>query len=231
MKFFAVSMLALVSYAQSHSVAPATPKAPTSETLRYNVNWPSGLSLGEGQLTASLQDGKWSYAFSMEASVPGYTLRESAKSTATADFCSLEVEKNATRGKRTVDETTTFDQKNFTAVRKTNKGGKTDLTIPACAKDALTFIYFLRRELGAGRLPQVQNVYYGAAYQVRVMYAGVQTLRIGGEALEADRITATIKGPGSESTADLFFARDAVRTPLLIQSPLALGKFALELSR
>jgi hypothetical protein len=231
MKFFTLFLIASAAHSQSHGVAPPAPKTPTSELLRYNVNWPSGLSLGEAQLTANVQDGTWSYAFSMEAAVPGYVLREAAKATATGDFCSIELEKNATRGTRTVDETTTFDQKGFTAVRKTNKGGKTDLTIPACAKDALTFIFFLRRELASGRLPQVQNVYYGSAYQVRVAYAGVHTLRIGGENTEADRLTATIKGPGSTTTADFFFARDAVRTPLLIQTPLALGKFALELAR
>jgi hypothetical protein len=231
MNWFPIFLLVSAAYSQSHSAAPDKAKPPSSETLRYNVNWPSGLSLGEGQLSATTEDGERSYAFSMEAAVPGFVLREAAKATASKDFCSVELEKNATRGKRTVDETTTFDQKNFTAVRKTNKGGKTDLTIPACAKDALTFVFFLRRELAAGRLPQVQSVYYGAAYQVRVMYTGVQTIRIGGQPVEADRIAAVIKGPGSESTADLFFARDAVRTPLLIQAPLPLGKFSLELSR
>jgi hypothetical protein len=231
MKWFVVLIIASAAYSQSESAATEPAKNSTSETLRYNVNWPSGLSLGEGQLSASIQDGQWLYEFSMEAAVPGYVLREGAKATATKDFCSVELEKNGTRGKRIVDETTTFDQKNFTAVRKTNKGGKTELTIPACAKDALTFIFFLRRELAAGRLPQVQNVYYGAPYQVRVMYTGVQTIRIGGEAIEADRMAAVIKGPASETTADLFFARDSVRTPLLIQSPLPLGKFSLELSR
>ena len=34
----------------------------------------------------------------------------------------------------------------------------------------------------------MQNVYYGAAYQVRVMYTGLQTIRIGGKPVEADRI-------------------------------------------
>jgi hypothetical protein len=232
MKWFPVFFLVLAASGQSDSVAPdSATKTSPGETLYYNVNWPSGLSLGEGQLTAGIQDGQWSYSFSMEAAVPGFTLRESAKASATKDFCSLELEKNATRGKRTVDETTKFDQKKLTAVRETNKGGKTDLTLPACAKDALTFVFFLRRELTAGRLPQVQNVYYGAAYQVRVNYTGVQTIRVGGQSVEADRIAAVIKGPASEITVDLFFARDAVRTPLLIQAPLALGKFSLELSR
>ena len=42
---------------------------------------------------------------------------------------------------------------------------------------------------------------------------------------------ATIKGPASEMTADLFFAKDADRTPLLVQVPLAMGKFSMELVR
>jgi hypothetical protein len=231
MKWFPVFFFVLAAHGQGDSVAPDSAKTSSAETLHYNVNWPSGLSLGEGRLTAGMHDGQWSYSFSMEAAVPGYTLREEAKATATKDFCSLELEKNATRGKRIVDETTKFDQQKLTAVRETNKGGKSDLTIPACAKDALTFVFFLRRELTAGRLPQVQNVYYGAAYQVRVMYTGVQTIRIGGQPVEADRIAAVVKGPASEITTDLFFARDAARTPLLIQAPLPLGKFSLELSR
>jgi hypothetical protein len=211
--------------------APAAPKLPASETLHYNVNWPSGLSLGEGQMTAKLQDGQWSFSFLMEASVPGFTLREGAKSSATQDYCSIELEKNATRGKRNVDETTTFDQKNSTASRQTNKGGKSELKTSACAKDALTYVFYLRRELVSGRLPQSQSVYYGAGYQVRAQYAGTQTMQVRGAAAETDRVTASIKGPSSSITVDLFFARDAVRTPVLIQAPLAMGKFSLELAR
>jgi hypothetical protein len=240
MKLITVLLLAGCGWPQSHTArsqeAPSSAlasnaKASKSETLRYNVNWPSGLSLGEGQLTSGFEDGKWSFAFLMEAAVPGFVLREGAKAKASAEYCSLELEKNGARGKRKVDETTTFDQKGLTAVRKTGKGGKSDLTIPACAKDALTFLYFLRRELAAGRLPQVQDVYYGAAYRVRVQYTGVQTIRIGGEPVEADVLAAAIKGPASESKAEMFFARDAARTPLLIRSPLALGTFSLELQR
>jgi hypothetical protein len=210
--------------------APVEPKS-KSETLRYNVNWPSGLSLGEGQLTSSADDGQFSLAFTVEAAVPGFALRESVSSKATAEFCSLELQKNGVRGKRTVDETTTFDQKNRTAKRETKKGGKSELSIPSCAKDALTYLFFLRRELAAGRLPQAQSVYYGAAYQVRAQYVGTQSLRIAGEASESDRIALTIKGPVAEITIDMFFARDALRTPLLVQVPLAMGKFAMELAR
>jgi hypothetical protein len=224
--------MAAYAWAQGSEVAPpAATKPGKSETLRYTVNWPSGLSLGEAQITANLQEGEWAFSFSMEAAVPGFALTETAKASATADYCSLELEKKGSRGKRRVNETTTFDQKSFTATRKTADGGKSELKIHACAKDALTYVFFLRRELAAGRLPQVQNVYYGGAYQVRVQYTGAQTLRIGGEAVEADRLVLTMKGPASEITSDMFFARDASRTPLLMQAPLAIGKFALELVR
>jgi hypothetical protein len=233
MRFIAGILIATSAWAQSHSavVPPATPKTAKSETLRYNVNWPSGLSLGEAQVTSNLHEGSWSFSFSMEAAVPGFALAETAKAQATADYCSIELEKNGNRGKRKLNETTTFDQKNLTATRKTGEGGKSELKIHSCAKDALTYIFFLRHELAAGRLPQTQNVYYGGGYSVRVQYAGAQTLRIGGEAVEADRLTLTMKGPASQMTSDMFFARDATRTPLLMQAPLAIGKFALELVR
>lgn len=228
MKVLGAALLCISALAQA---TPPADKKANSETLRYNVNWPSGLSLGEGTVTATNDAGQWAFTFEVEASIPGFTVKEGASAKATAEFCSLELAKNATRGKRTVDETTTFDLKAFTATRKTNKGGKSELTTGACAKDALTYVFFLRRELAAGRLPQAQTVYYGAAYQVRAQYTGTQTLRIGGEPTEADRIVATVKGPASEITVDMFFARDAVRTPLLIQTPLPVGKFSMELAR
>ena len=82
----------------------------------------------------------------------------------------------------------------MTATRKTQGGGKSDLSTSSCAKDALTFVHFLRRELAAGRLPAQQKVYYGSGYSVRVQFIGTQRVTVGNEAVEADKITATIKG-------------------------------------
>jgi hypothetical protein len=48
---------------------------------------------------------------------------------------------------------------------------------------------------------------------------------------DADRILATIKGPTSNLTVEIFFARDAARTPLLAHIPLTLGSFTVELIR
>jgi hypothetical protein len=251
MKTLVLLTLALVSLAQEHPIPstkaapakavptkpevakpePAKPKVSKSESLKYNLNWPSGLSLGEAILSATPSDTLLSFGFQMDASVPGFSLSESVDSRATPDYCSSLLYKRGTRGSRKVDERTEFDPAKMTATRQTEGGGKTELTTPACAKDALTFIYFLRRELAAGRLPQQQKVYYGGAYAVSVKFVGNERVVIGSEASEAEKITATVKGPASEFTADLFFAKDAIRTPLLVRVPLKVGQFSLELIR
>jgi len=206
-------------------------KRAKGEALRFTVNWPSGLSLGEAELTSSPGDSSQSFSFHMDVSIPGFAVSESAKSRATLEYCSIELAKDGTRGKRKLAERTEFDSSKMTATRTTEGGGKSEVSLSACAKDALTFVYFLRRELAAGRLPAQQKIYYGGAYSVRVTFGGTQRIAVGGEQIEADKITATVKGPVTETMADLFFAKDATRTPLLIQVPLAMGKFSMELVR
>jgi len=221
--------------AQPHAVPPEEKPSPKSETLRYNINWPSGLSLGEGQLTSTRlppgEGGGWRFTLHLEASVPGFPVEEDVRSKATADFCSVELEKEHLRGKRKTKEQTRFDQQKLTATRKTlEAGGTSEASLSPCAKDALAFLFFLRRELVQGRLSPRQKVYYGAAYDTRVEFTGTQTVRLAESAVEADRLVATFKGPASEAAIELFFARDAVRTPVMIRVPLAMGKFTMELS-
>jgi len=212
--------------------AVAPPPQSKSETLHFNVNWPSGLSLGEGEMSAILNSDGWSFSYHLDAGVPGFSINESAHSRASADFCSLELVKEGNRGKRHLQETTTFDSSGLTATRTTaNGGGKTETRTSACAKDALTFIQFARRELAAGRLPAAQPVFYGAGYQTRVQYTGTQRIKVDNDTVEVDRLNAIIKGPATELTVELFFARDAARTPVLVQIPVAMGKFSVEFGK
>ena len=211
-------------------------KVAQSETLRYSINWPSGLSLGEGELsstrTKSSEGERWEFGLNLEAAVPGFPLQETVTSKANAGYCSTELDKSTVRGKKTSKETTTFDAVKMTATRTTlNGGGKSEITMPACAKDALAYIFFLRRELAQGRLPIQQKTFYGAPYDTRVQFMGTQSVRIGDAAMDTDRLLATIKGPASEITVEIFFARDPVRTPVLIKVPLAMGKFSMEIVR
>ena len=224
--------------AGAKTAAPAVAKAPSAggETLNYSVNWPTGLSLGEARLQTVRRDTpegvRWSTTFHLDASVPGFPVIEDHKSTADSSFCSIEFEKKYTHGKRQADEKLTFDQSAKHAVRETaGGGGRSEVDTPACAKDALAYIGYIRQEIAAGRLPPQQPVYYGAAYQLRVEFSGTQHLRIGEESLDADRISATLKGPASEVSFEVFFSKDPARTPVLVRVPLPLATFSLELVR
>jgi len=56
-------------------------------------------------------------------------------------------------------------------------------------------------------------------------------VKIGDQKTEADRVVSTLKGPASQISFEMFFARDAARTLLVIRVPLSLGTFSLELAR
>lgn len=203
----------------------------SAESLRYSINWASGLSLGEATLRADKGKENWDFEVTMDASIPGFALRDHYQSNATHDLCSLQLQKTFTHGQKKADEKITFDQQQNTATRETKDGGKSELSIPSCAKDALTFMQFARTELAQGRLPPQQQVDFGALYDVRIEYTGAQNIKLGDKGVDADRILATIKGPTTSLTVEIFFARDAARTPLLARIPLALGSFTVELIR
>lgn len=220
------------------SPAPVKPPAaakgalPSQEELRYNVNWPSGLSLGEAQMAASKKDNAWSLTFSIEASVPGFQVLDMFRSSAFSGLlCSQEFERDLTHGRRKSREKTTFDGQRGVAVRETiPNGGKSEIETGSCARDALAYLYYLRQELGQGRIPSPQTVYFGSAYRVRLEYSGTQQVRVGESRVEADRVLASIKGPKSDFTVEVYFSRDGARTPVQVKVPLPLGTFSLDLA-
>ena len=232
MRTLLAALLCVASSAQS-----GTPNAGPSfdnESLRYNINWPSGLSLGESRLTASRSkpaDGpeSLSFEFSVEAAIPGFQVLDHYRSQATPDLCSVEFGKELLHGKKKTNEKTTFGSGHDTATRETTGGGKTELKTPACGKDALSFLYYVRRELAQGRLPQRQTVLFGAPYEVRIEFAGTQSIPVGDTNKEADKLLVTAKGPASEINFEIFFLKDAARTPALVRVPLSLGAFTMEL--
>ena len=202
-------------------LAPAggsPPVLPADETLRYTVNWPSGLSLGEGTLTARKAGGEWDFSLELEAAIPGFQVVDRFLSRASAGFCSIHFEKNSVHGKRKAREKTVFDGQ--LATRTTLEGG-----------DALAFLYFLRQEITQGRVPPPQTVYFGAPYQVRLDYKGAQPVESGSAVEKGDRLVASVKGPSSNFSFEILLGRDPARTPLLIKVPLELGTFSMELVR
>jgi len=205
-------------------------QAPGDETLSYAINWPSGLSLGEARLEAKRAGQRWQFEFSLEAALPGFAVRDRYQSIAAADgLCALELDKQFAHGQRKGHERTAFDSGRAVATRETlGGGGKSEMPAPACPRDALGFLYYLRRELGQGRLPPAQTIFFGAPYQIRLEYGGTETLRLGEARVEADRLTVAVKGPASAITFELFFARDAARTLVLARLPFPMGVFLME---
>lgn len=214
------------------ATAPALTGFPfTNETLHYTLSWPSGLSLGEALMTATRNSAEWSFDLYVKGAVPGFVVADHYHATASPDLCAMTFDRQFTHGSRKSEEHIDFDPHAGVARRETVGGGKSDVAIASCARDALTFLYYARRELGQGRVPPREDVLFGAPYQVRLEYTGAQTVKVGDKKTEADRVVSTLKGPASQISFEMFFARDAARTPLVIRVPLSLGTFSLELAR
>ena len=204
------------------------------ESLRYNLNWQSGASLGEATLIAHRSAVGWNLDVTLNAGVPGFSLADQLHSAVDPGLCSQEFERDLTHAAKRTDEKTSFDQKGGSATRTTLfpvGGGRTDFSIPTCARDAVAFAYYARVELGQGRIPKPQQVYFGSAYAATLTYTGTENIMSGGKSVVTDRVHATVKGPKSDFQCDVLFARDAARTPLNIRIPLPLGVFSLDLVR
>jgi Protein of unknown function (DUF3108) len=212
-----------------------------NETLRYNVNWPGGHSLGDVTLSARQANGGWDFDMTLNVDVPVVPIADHYKSSATGiDLCSTKLERVISHGKKNVTEQTEFDQKSGIADRRTlvpatadkpAGGGKSELKFVGCGRDALTFQYFARREMGQGRVPGAGRIFFGSGYDVTMVYTGAMDIPVAGKPTTTDHVNVSIKGPASDSTLEIFYARDPQRTPLLIKIPVAIGTVSLELVR
>lgn len=205
-----------------------------TETLRYNVNWPSGLSLGEATLTTDNVDASAAsrkFELRLDASIPGFAVIDEVTSLAKPDFCSIRLDTKLKHGTKIREERTEFKPEEGFAERQTAKGGKTKLPLNTCGRDALALIYYLRSELKQGRLPGAQTIYFGAAYNLSFKFGGSSNLQLASGSEPADKLDITIQGPASKHSIEVFFGRDAMRTPLIFRVPLPLGAFTMELQR
>jgi len=229
--------LALLPAALAGPVTDPTGFPFTNETLNYTVKWPSGLGLGEAHMSASrIQTSKtgpeqWAFKLTLDAAIPGFSVSDRYNAIASLGLCSSIFDRDFTHGARKSHERDDFGPEPGLAHRETVGGGKSDVSVSACAHDALTFLYFTRRELGQGRIPPTESILFGGPYQVNLQYTGEQAVMANSKTTTADRLIVTVKGPASEISFEMFFARDAARTPLMIRVPLSPGMFSMELAR
>jgi hypothetical protein len=208
----------------------------SAESLRYSINWQSGLSLGEANLGAERSHANdsqsWQFSLDLDASVPGYPLRDQYRSGASPELCAVRFEKDYQHGSRKGKELLTFDQQKNTVTRKTlDGGGESTFNVPPCAREALSYLQFVRSELAQGRVAPPQSIVFGAIYSVRLDLKGTEKIAAGAKPVDADHLVVTIKGPSSDRTIDVYFAKDAARTPLAAKVPTELGVFSVELLR
>jgi len=200
---------------------------PRDEQFRYEVKWPSGLGLGEAQLKAARDGGKWVLEFQIEASVPGFRVFDKYRSVVDEKFCTQEFEKEFEHGSRKGKETTTFA--NGMGKRVTAGGGGTsEFPAPGCARDALAYLFFVREEVARGRIPGPQKLFFGAGYDVRMAVSGTEAVRISEAPMETDKLHITVVTANGRLELDLFLARDEARTPALVRVPFAMGNFSME---
>lgn len=205
------------------------------EALRYSINYASGLSLGEASLISSKTkvegEERWGIQFELDASVPGFAVIDRFQSVATGSLCSIELRKTTQHGKRRGEEKTEFDSKSGYATRQTREGGKSKIAISGCAKDALAYVMFLRQQLISGKVPPAETILFGAEYRVRTEFKGTQNVTVGEKATPTEKLVATVKGPASDVTFEMYFAKDGTRTPVLVKVPLKVGTLSMELVR
>jgi hypothetical protein len=215
------------------SLAAATPPAGfpfSDEALSYSIVWPSGLSLGEARLSAMHLGPDWKYELHLEAAVPGYPVKDDYSALASTNLCSIEFDRETLHGIKKANEKTSIAK--GIAVRKTVGGGQSEIAMPTCGHDALSFLFFARRELGQGRVPQAEKILFGGAYQLHLKYTGAQNIPVNNVATQVDRVFCTVIVRETQKYEfEVFFARDAARTPVLIRVPFPLGAISMELVR
>jgi hypothetical protein len=207
-----------------------------NETLRYRVNVPGGSSVGEVTLTAhKAGDSGWDFDMTTTVGIPVVPISDTYKSSAAGvDLCSSTLRREISHGTKTVTEKTEFDQTANQAHRETlvpAGGGKSELSLPTCGRDALTFLYFARREMGQGRVAPAGTVFFGSGYEVKMVYTGAMDVPVAGKPVVTDHVNVSVKGPASDLTFEVFYARNAARTPLQVKIPVSAGTVTLDLVR
>jgi hypothetical protein len=223
----------LASLRPGFAAAPLTGFPFTDESLAYKISGPKGVGLGETRLQAKHSESGWAFELKADAGLPGFAIKDVYSSHTNADFCSTDFARQFEHGSHKGREEEAIDRSQGSVTRTTigGGGGKSEFPISDCMKDALTMIYYTRRELGQGRVPPSQQILMGGLYDVRLVYTGAQTIQSGGNSVVTDKVVCSIKGPASTFEFEMYFARDPARTPLLIRLPLPVGSISMELNR
>ncbi len=216
-------------YAAAQEVASAFPPFQQGETLRYRLQWPSGITLGEATLRVSPAGKELRLELTVEAGLPQYTLRDTFSAVASLDdLCSIQFHQKIAEGERQREESIEFDPATRQATH-TRGNQTTTMAVPQCARDPLTFLYYFRRELAAGRRVASGAVQLGTSIAVQIAPGVPEPVRVSGQTKPADHYVVTYSGTRGSKTFHLWLSPDAARAPVRIRAPFPLAEFAAEL--
>ncbi|MCZ6751165.1 MAG: DUF3108 domain-containing protein [Acidobacteria bacterium] len=234
-KYFCVVFLLSCAVAGMPSAAAAEEgEAPFSlfdeeESLTYRLLWPSGVMLGEAVLRGSFSGDNLHFQLTVEAGLPQYNISYSSSSVATKDgLCSLQFQGNTRRGSKALDESIEFDPTAHLA-RRTRGNQTTSASIPECARDPLTFLYYFRNQLALGKTLDSGTFHLGANFSLQIEAAGPETVDAGGRQWPAEKYRVTYRGPNSERTVELWISTDATPKPVRVRVAFPLAVFSAEL--
>src|SRR5215207_1711581 len=70
------------------------------ETLRYSIRLPGGLVLGDAVFVARQAPLGWTFETSVNASLPGFVIKDIYRSEVVGDLCSTELDRKFTHGRK-----------------------------------------------------------------------------------------------------------------------------------
>jgi len=199
----------------------------SAESLRYNLKWPSGLTLGEANLTSELTSRGNTYTLDLDASLPAYTFHDRYISSTSAQSCTIQFTRETQHGNKKTNERIAVSP-DGTITRETVGGGKTEIAAAPCPHDPLALLVAVRKNLAQ----PAQSVLFGPGYPVRFEAAGPATVSLNDKPTATDKVICVLTLPKiGDYRLELYFLKDQTRTPALIRAPFALGTFYMELIR
>ena len=211
--------------AQSADFAPFD----SGERLVYRLLWPSGIPLGEAVFEVSSQGDDLHFQATIEARLPQYRFNSTFSAVAARKgLCSLQFHQKIEEGKETSEESLEFDQTAH-RVRRIQGRNTTTATIPECARDPLTFLYYLRSRTAAGQSVESSRIHFGKEIALQLDQDGPGMVGVGGVQKQGEKFEVRFPARNGERTVEIWFSSDPARTPIQFTVPTTLVDFKAEL--
>jgi Protein of unknown function (DUF3108) len=217
----------------AQSASSSWPVLTAGETLNYNLKWPSGISFGEATLRATHTGTEMFLEARVDADLPQYHVLYTFSSVANEQLCSQRFRQTLREGKRSVDDSFEFDQKNH-QVRRTRNGRSTTASISDCARDPLALLYYFRQQLALGSLPvgtpEASGTFYlGQDYSVHYDSVKPEAGDAGSKEPQGDHFLIRVDGAPEAPDLEVWIRPDLRRDPVLLKVPFSLGELSAEL--